>query len=82
MKILFCGGCNPLYNRVLVYEKVKDLKINSNILLLNGCHRGCKKISKDEKCINVQEFLTTHSSIENYSERDIIVWIYEQSKKK
>ena len=33
MKILFCGGCNPLYNRVLVYEKVKDLKINTTHLV-------------------------------------------------
>ena len=47
MEIRFCGGCNPLYHREKLYEKLKFLTLDLDkevIIILNGCQRGCIKI--------------------------------------
>ena len=38
MEIRFCGGCNPLYHREKLYEKLKLLSLNEEeiIIILNG----------------------------------------------
>ena len=83
MKFKFCGGCNPLYDRVAVSQKIKELEkeLEIELIILNGCHRGCGKKEEEVSCINIQEFFITHSS-EYWNEEEIIKWIYEESKKK
>lgn len=81
MVIKFCGGCNPLYDRVSIANRMKQYELKIDILLLNGCHRGCKKGEKEKRNINVQEFFITHSS-EEWREEKIIEWILEKNNRK
>lgn len=79
MEILFCGGCNSLYNRMTVYHKMKNRQLEGiDFLILNGCHRGCRKVAMKPKTINVQEFFTTRSS-EEWREEKIIEWILSRA---
>ncbi|MBS9775606.1 MAG: hypothetical protein KGV57_00775 [Fusobacterium sp.] len=83
MKIIFCGGCNPLYQRVEVYEKLKELleeiETGYDYLILNGCHRGCRKVDKNLKVIKAQDFFIENSSA-NWTEEKIIEWILKEIK--
>ncbi len=83
MKIIYCGGCNPLYKRVEVYEKIKNellkLDLEYEYLILNGCHRGCRKVDLNCKTINVQDFFN-QSTTKNWTEEEIIKWIYKKIK--
>lgn len=85
MKIIFCGGCNPLYKRVEVYEKIKEelekLDSEYEYIILNGCHRGCRKVDNDSKIIGIQEFFIQNPS-KNWTEEKIIEWIYKKVKDK
>lgn len=81
MKFKFCGGCNPLYDRVAIYEKVKNKDLEIELIILNGCHRGCKKTIKERNYINIQEFFITHSS-KYWNEEEIMKWIHKESEKK
>lgn len=74
MIVQFCGGCNPLYDRIYVCNQIKKYDLKIDVLLLNGCHRGCKKRIGEKRYINVQEFFITHSS-EEWREEKIIEWI-------
>ena len=65
MKIKFCGGCNPFYDRKKVY-----------IIILNGCQRGCRKILKDKNIINVQEYII-NNDLKDINEEKIYNWIIE-----
>ena len=78
MQIKFCGGCNPLYNRKNIYNKlIQNLKIiNSNkVIILNGCQRGCKTFTPTE--INSQEYILENlNGIIN--EEKIYEWILKR----
>ena len=61
MKIKFCGGCNPFYDRKKVYImllKNKKVQKLDKVIILNGCQRGCRKILKDKNIINVPIFIS------------------------
>lgn len=56
MKIKFCGGCNPFYDRKKVYQMLlnnKNIQSIAKTIILNGCQRGCRKITETEIIINV-----------------------------
>ena len=60
MKIKFCGGCNPFYDRKKLYImllKNKKIQKLDKIIILNGCQRGCRKSLKNKNIINVQEYI-------------------------
>lgn len=76
-KIKFCGGCNPLYDRKKVYQKIilrKD-KINRNIIL-NGCQRGCYKTESNDD-INTQDYILINLNSTIDIEK-IFEWILEK----
>lgn len=73
MEIRFCGGCNPLYHREKLYEMLKLLPENKDVVIvLNGCQRGCVKVLENKNVINVQEYLV-HTG--NFDEKQILKWI-------
>lgn len=83
MKIIFCGGCNPLYDRVKIYEKLKDeLEYNNSydFLILNGCHRGCRKVESNFKIISMQDFFIENSYDKDWTEEKILNWIHDKLK--
>lgn len=83
----FCGGCNPLYDRMRVYNIVKqqfntEEAVSKNLekeilIILNGCQRGCitSTAFKEnfDKILNTQEYLV--SSFRKESTIQIINWI-------
>lgn len=76
MKIKFCGGCNPLYNRKRIYEKIMEENIESNkLIVLNGCQRACKTFEKNE--INSQEFILRNLN-GDIDEEKFYKWILEK----
>ncbi|BBA51798.1 hypothetical protein [Fusobacterium varium] len=80
MEIRFCGGCNPLYHREKLYEKLKFLTLDLDkevIIILNGCQRGCIKILENKSTINVQEYLI---HIGKFDEDEILKWIMGKVK--
>ncbi|MDD7392265.1 MAG: hypothetical protein SOY60_01740 [Fusobacterium gastrosuis] len=80
MKIKFCGGCNPLYNRKEVYRKlIENDAINNKdgFIILNGCQRGCKNFQKCE--INSQEYILKNLNTK-IKEEALFNWIIEKIK--
>ena len=79
MEIRFCGGCNPLYHREKLYEKLKLLPPSKEevIIILNGCQRGCVKALGNKGVINIQEYLVY---IVKFHEEEILKWIMEKLK--
>lgn len=79
MEIRFCGGCNPLYRREKLYEKLKLLPPSKEevIIILNGCQRGCVKALGNKRVINIQEYLV---HIGKFHEEEILKWIMEKLK--
>lgn len=79
MEIRFCGGCNPLYHREKLYEKLKLLPPSEEevIIILNGCQRGCVKALGNKRMINIQEYLV---HIGKFHEEEILKWIMEKLK--
>lgn len=78
MEIRFCGGCNPLYHREKLYEKLKFLTLDKEvIIILNGCQRGCVKVLENKNIINVQEYLI---HIGKFDEDEILKWIMGKVK--
>mgnify|MGYP005842048161 FL=1 len=78
MEIRFCGGCNPLYHREKLYEMLKLLPENKDVVIvLNGCQRGCVKVLENKNVINVQEYLV-HTG--NLDEKEILKWIMGKIK--
>lgn len=78
MEIRFCGGCNPLYHREKLYEMLKLLPENKDVVIvLNGCQRGCVKVLENKNVINVQEYLV-HTG--NFDEKKILKWIMGKIK--
>ena len=79
MEIRFCGGCNPLYPREKLYEKLKLLPPSKEevIIILNGCQRGCVKALGNKRVINIQEYLV---HIGKFHEEEILKWIMEKLK--
>lgn len=76
MKVLFCGGCNSLYDRNYIYDNIKDK--NSNVIvILNGCYRGCKKVEENCRLINTQDFFVSHS-YQYWEKVKILEWILSQ----
>ena len=70
MEIRFCGGCNHLYHREKLYEMLKLLPENKDVVIvLNGCQRGCVKVLENKNVINVQEYLV-HTG--NFDEKEIL----------
>lgn len=81
MKIKFCGGCNPVYNRLKLYQMLlENSRINSSdkTILLNGCQRGCKKITENNNLINIQEYVISNNDLRNINENDIYIWILDK----
>lgn len=79
MEIRFCGGCNPLYHREKLYEKLKLLPPSEEevIIILNGCQRGCVNALGNKRVINIQEYLV---HIGKFHEEEILKWIMEKLK--
>ena len=78
MEIRFCGGCNPLYHREKLYEMLKLLPENKDVVIvLNGCQRGCVKVLENKNVINVQEYLV-HTG--NFDEKESLKWIMGKIK--
>ncbi|MBW2090498.1 MAG: hypothetical protein JRI34_00040 [Deltaproteobacteria bacterium] len=58
----YCGGCDPTYDRVEYYEKIKaktkdliewvtlDAPDFDAVLLISGCERACAEKSLDQGC--------------------------------
>lgn len=77
MKIKFCGGCNPFYDRKKVYQMLlnnKNIQSIDKTIILNGCQRGCRKITETEIIINVQDYIIKNNS-EDINEENIYNWI-------
>lgn len=75
MKIKFCGGCNPLYDRKKVYEKLLNLPNFNNIerlIVLNGCQRSCKTFEPSE--INSRTYILENLN-KKIDEEKIYEWI-------
>ena len=71
MKIKFCGGCNPFYDRKKLYImllKNKEIQKLDKIIILNGCQRGCRK--------NIQEYII-NNDLKDINEEKIYNWIIE-----
>ncbi|MDY6821294.1 MAG: hypothetical protein SVN78_06705 [Deferribacterota bacterium] len=73
-EFIFCGGCNPIYDRLYL----KDLlvkKLNSNLpilIILNGCFMACEKV--DDYCgyevvINISDYLDLFNKSNNSEEK-------------
>lgn len=80
MKVKFCGGCNPLYDRKKVYEKLlqnKELAEKDINIILNGCQRGC--IQDENFEINSQEFILANSGKE-INKQNLYEWIVKNKK--
>ncbi len=79
MKIKFCGGCNPFYDRKKVYImllKNKEIQELDKIIILNGCQRGCRRELKNKNIINVQEYIIKND-LKDINEKNIYNWIIE-----
>ena len=79
MKIKFCGGCNPFYDRKKLYImllKNKEIQKLDKIIILNGCQRGCRKSLKDKNIINVQEYII-NNDLKDINEEKIYNWIID-----
>ena len=75
MKIKFCGGCNPFYDRKKVYIMLLKNK-KDKVIILNGCQRGCRKSLKDKNIINVQKYII-NNDLKDINEEKIYNWIIE-----
>lgn len=76
MKIKFCGGCNPLYDRKKIYEKLLKTNLKSDkLIVLNGCQRACKTFQEDE--INSKEFILKNLN-EGIKEEKLYEWILKK----
>ncbi len=89
---LFCGGCNPLYDRNHAYKTLRvlleeqelstDSAYEEIIIIFNGCQCGCirgpKGLSEKVKVINIQQYITNHRG--NLSLDGIISWVLQQIK--
>lgn len=66
--VKFCGGCNPRYDRALLYKRLredfKDAGIHTDIgraqdaefvILIQGCQRACAAAPDFPKAIEVYE---------------------------
>ena len=76
MKIKFCGGCNPFYDRKKLYImllKNKEIQKLDKIVILNGCQRGCRK---NKNIINIQEYII-NNDLKDINEEKIYNWIIE-----
>lgn len=77
MKVIFCGGCNPFYNRSKVYESIKGLmEEKQRVVILNGCPRACKTKLEAEN-ISTADFFNSHS-MEKWNENCITAWLFEK----
>lgn len=83
--VKYCGGCNPLYNRVKLVQEVSQIldiepvygepESGDIYLLISGCSRGCLKSSPNKNVITIE--------VSSYEEPNVIAQkIMEAQKKK
>ncbi len=79
--VLFCGGCNPAYNRELLYQQLKqhyepsiifefytETEEYDLLLIINGCASEClicKNFQFPFICLNLNDVQTAVQKIDN-----------------